>query len=108
MRKLQMILGICLFTLVLLFTGCEGAEETIPEPLPVESEELLPESQVEEPESESETQVVTRTFLEKEKETEDEDESEEEKKSSEDSAIWGFGQDGVDSGEDEAFANYLK
>lgn len=45
---------------------------------------------------------------EEEKETEDEDESEEEKKSSEDSAIWGFGQDGVDSGEDEAFANYLK
>ncbi|MBE6999833.1 MAG: hypothetical protein E7428_06565 [Ruminococcaceae bacterium] len=58
MKKIQMILGICLFALVLLFTGCEGAEEVTPETQPVESEELLPESQVEEPESESETEFV--------------------------------------------------
>lgn len=46
---------------------------------------------------------------ESEKETEDEDESDDDKKkTSEDSAVWGFGQDGADSGEDEAFANYLK
>ncbi|MBR4866288.1 MAG: hypothetical protein IKU11_06350, partial [Clostridia bacterium] len=68
MRKLQMILGICLFTLVLLFTGCEGAEEAIPEPLLPESESELPESEAES-EPESETQEDTRTFLEKEKET---------------------------------------
>ena len=43
-----------------------------------------------------------------EKETEDEDESDDDKKKTEDSAVWGFGQDSAESGEDEAFANYLK
>ncbi|MBR6763893.1 MAG: hypothetical protein IKM13_09120 [Clostridia bacterium] len=68
MKKKQMLVAICLCIAVLLLAGCERAEEVTPESLPVESEELLPESQVEEPESESETQVDTRTFLEKEKE----------------------------------------
>lgn len=66
------------------------------------------EDETKESEKEKETEDEDKS-KEEEKETEDEDESEEEeKKSSEDSAIWGFGQDGVDSGEDEAFANYLK
>lgn len=66
------------------------------------------EDETKESEKEKETEDEDESE-EKEKETEDEDESEEEeKKSSEDSAIWGFGQDGADSGEDEAFANYLK
>lgn len=43
-----------------------------------------------------------------EKEAEDEDESDDDKKKTEDSAVWGFGQDSVESGIDEAFANYLK
>ena len=43
-----------------------------------------------------------------EKEAEDEDESDDDKKKTEDSAVWGFGQDSAESGEDEAFANYLK
>lgn len=68
MRKKQMILGIFLCIPILLFAGCEGVVEVTPEPLPVESEEFLPESQVKEPESEPETEVDTRTFLEKEKE----------------------------------------
>jgi len=69
MEKERVIVCICFCVLVLLLLGCEGVEETIPEPLTVESEELMPESQVEEPESESETQVDARSFLEKEKET---------------------------------------
>lgn len=72
---------------------------------------LKPKSEDEDETKESEKEKETEDedeSEEEEKETEDEDESEEEKKSSEDSAIWGFGQDGVDSGEDEAFANYLK
>lgn len=43
-----------------------------------------------------------------EKKAEDEDESDDDKKKTEDSAVWCFGQDSAESGEDEAFANYLK
>lgn len=66
------------------------------------------EDETKESEKEKETEDEDESKEDDKKESEDEDDSEEEKKSSEDSAIWGFGQDGADSGEDEAFANYLK
>ena len=71
---------------------------------------LTPKSEDEDEtkESEKEKESEDEDESEEEKESEDEDELEEEKKSSEDSAIWGFGQDGVDSDRDEAFENYLK
>ena len=66
------------------------------------------EDETEESEKEKESEDEDESKEDDKKESEDEDESEEEKKSSEDSAIWGFGQDGVDSDRDEAFENYLK